>query len=461
MHDIILFGLEYSKTTKMIPILVNIPSDSSADPPVKKSFVEIKEEIQKTLKYLDDQRINLEPIFRLDDPTIIAIRKAERGELLAEQFRDEVVSILKAAEREDEKGVSKAQKRALRALAEVGELLVEKFPYDVPSEGKFSYLPRLKGRAKVTFTVVRPKSSTKNASASSSSAINKDVILGNVTIIADGFAAPITAGNFVDLSVRNFYTGLPVKNMKKRLGVNPTLTTSADDSIVAYDIATTVDRLEDRLSNFLSNKSRDGKNDDDSGSGDDSDAMTLPVMGSFNEGFYDPLTAKPRRIPLEIVQYDSFLGRARLSYESGFTSSSSVASNSKIPTGTGGDGAEIETPSPASATANMISSKTTSPLLTFDIPGLVAMNHPDKNLNGASSEFFTLTERDLTKDSRTPSLLNGQYAPFGYVVEGLDIMKNLEGNDVIAATYVNEWGQLNLNKIRGTSFADALASADE
>jgi hypothetical protein len=59
------------------------------------------------------------------------------------------------------------------------EFLVPAFPYDVPSEGLYSYLPRLLGRAKVSFLIRR-----------------KRTILGNITIIADGFAAPITAGTF-------------------------------------------------------------------------------------------------------------------------------------------------------------------------------------------------------------------------------------------------------------------------
>ena len=33
-------------------------------------------------------------------------------------------------------------------------------------------------------------------------------------------------------------------------------------------------------------------------------------------------------------------------------------------------------------------------VLNFNIPGLVSMNHPDINLNGGSSEFFVLQEKD-------------------------------------------------------------------
>lgn len=169
-------------------------------------------------------------------------------------------------------------------------------------------------------------------------------------------------------------------------------------------------------------------------------------MGSFNEGFYDPLTAKPRRLPLEIVQYDRTFRRAKLSYESGFSPTS------------------IKQPTSTTKLQSVLNpvvefSPQTRPLLTFDIPGLIAMNHPDKNLNGGSSEFFVLTKKDL-KPERA-SLLNGKYAPFGYVVAGLDIMKNLQAGDQISATYVNEWGKLNLKKVRGSSFADALSQSED
>jgi cyclophilin family peptidyl-prolyl cis-trans isomerase len=358
-------------------------------------------------------------------------------------------------------GILECQKRALRVLAQVGELLVEKFPYEVPKEGKFSYLPRLLGRTQVTFTMVRPSGKRRRGNVGGgrgmSMSMERERVLGNVTILADGFAAPITAGNFVDLSMRNFYTGLPVKVLKKRLGVKASLT-MAEDSLVAYDIASTVDKLagEDSvikksIGSFMeglgTRKNMEEPLDDGSGgaggggsSGPNTVLTSMPILGSFNEGFYDPLTAKPRRIPLEIVQYDRLLGTAKLSYESGFTGNAAFANSTLL---------SVLTPDFSRS----------PPLLTFDIPGLVAMNHPDLNLNGGSSEFFSLTAKDMVPERA--SLLNGQYAIFGYILEGFDLMQNLQAGDIISATYVDEWGRMNLKKIRGTSFADAMNSDDD
>ena len=350
--------------------------------PSEDIFKQVTNQLNETLQYLDDQRNKLAPVFNQDDSTALSIEKATRGEYLLENLREEISSLLRATQFRDLKEALVRQKSTLMSLAEVGELLVDSFPYEVPVDGKFSFLPRLLGRAKVTFLITRP-----------ARVGGKDVVLGNVTILADGFAAPITAGNFVDLSARGFYTGLPVKAMKKRLGAKPTLTMD-EDNIVAYDIASTVDKLagEDSIvqkafDNVVKKTATESEEDAAPGS----ILTTMPIMGSFNEGFYDPLTAKPRRIPLEIVQYDRTFGRAKLSYESGFSSS-------------------VIEPLP-SAIMNVISpvvkrATATPTLLTFDIPGLVAMNHPDKNLNGGSSEFFSLTEKDL-KPERA-SLLNGK-----------------------------------------------------
>ena len=49
-------------------------------------------------------------------------------------------------------------------------------------------------------------------------------------------------------------------------------------------------------------------------------------------------------------------------------------------------------------------------------------------------------------------MLDGQYAPFGYIVRGSDVYNSLRPGDVIKATYVSDLGQLNLVKIRKNPF---------
>lgn len=419
---------------------------------------DIQIKVQGTIKYLDDQRSKLEPVFNQEDPTILFLSKAERGERLIEELRSNLSNIVKHASNRNSTATLESQRMALRKLSEIGELLIPSFPYDVPQEGKFSYLPRLAGRAEVTFTITRRSKksggifgfgqSDDSETNAVSNTNGKDQVLGNVTIVADGFAAPITAGNFVDLSARGFYTGLPIKEVKKRFGVNPTLTL-AEDNVVAYDIANTLDKITGQdgvVQKTLNSIISEGPGSRRTGNADDGTILTpVSILGSFGEGFYDPLTAKPRRIPLEIVQYDRISGVAKLSYASGFSG---------------------YLPQKSSLSSVL---PTNSILLNFNIPALVAMNHPDKNLNGGSSEFFSLTNEDIKRDEMT-TLLNGSYAPFGYITAGLDIMQDLrcgaghptdDYTDEITATYVDDWGLLNLVKIRGSSFADAINSSGD
>lgn len=306
---------------------------------------------------------------------MIQIIKGERGEQLVETFRAQLVELANATAVQNATRTFQYQKRALLALADVGEFLVPTFPYDVPSEGQYSYLPRLLGRSKVTFAIRRKKK-----------------MLGNITIIADGFAAPITAGNFVDLAIRNFYTGLPVKLTRKKVG---------DEN--EFEVA------------------------------------TLPVLGSFQEGFYDPLNAKLRRMPLEIIRLEKGMG-PKLSY-------------AEDDAGSNGSRWDF------SDTPASVSKESGKSLLSFDIPGLVALNHPDKNLNGGSSEFFALQAESLPENKR--ALLDGEYAPFGYIVEGYDLFLTLLPGDIIESTIVDELGQLKLVKLRQSSFSEVMQSSEQ
>ena len=317
--------------------------------------------MERAVAELDKRRGQLEPVFNPNDNSALQIRKAERGEQLVERLRDCLVELGRSND------TVVAQRKALLALSDVGELLVSNFPYSVPTEDKFSYLPRLLGRAKVTLTFRRDRK-----------------LLGNVTIVADGFAAPITAGNFVDLCVRQFYTGLPIKSTKRRLGT-----------------------------------------------GSEFEVANLPILGSFQEGFYDPLTAKPRRIPLEIVRVGKGSSVPILTYAQGL---------SKVP-------------------GSLEPMDNRQPLLSFSLPGLIAMNHPDKNPNGGSSEFFGLQDSSVMEEKR--NLLDGEYAPFGFITDGYELFQKLRPNDIIDATYVNEWGQLNLVKIRQSSFSEVFQSGEE
>ena len=82
-----------------------------------------------------------------------------------------------------------------KALDKIGGLeeyfLPNQFPYTIPSE--FDNLPRLLGRAKVNIKTSK----------------------GDMQAIIDGFNAPLTAGAFIDLSSKNFYSNLPINRAEE------------------------------------------------------------------------------------------------------------------------------------------------------------------------------------------------------------------------------------------------------
>lgn len=460
-------------------------------------------EVLTVLSLLESKRSSLEPVFNQEDPTTLFISKSSIGETNIEALRIQLEELVQIASgganidvevsRQnasrggsvsfipvsgmdnlpiiDARAFEEGKKKALLTLAEVGELLVTNFPFAVPSGGKFGNLPRLLGRCTVTFSFERPSNTAASGFGLFDTALENRRSLGNVTIVADGYAAPITAGNFVDLSMRNFYTGLSVKAMRKRLGVIP----SWSDNVIVNDLTELKDNLDvlaDDFGSDLTNAERklrffqtkESVEAQPFGFGFDSDdsRMTMdavmPILGSFQEGFYDPLTAKPRRIPLELVALDtSSPTKAALTYSASFASldvdvaATGTTTTSVLKSSSSNQRSFSSAISPTSFNSTTTASGSNlNPVLTFDIPNLVALNHPDRVSNGGSSEFFALPSRDIS--SKKTKLLDGQYAPFGYIVKGADVYNSLRPGDVIKATYVSELGQLNLVKIRKNAF---------
>ncbi len=111
-------------------------------------------------------------------------RKAQ-AELLLDNLSTGIEPLKEAADNKDKEGVWTERKRLLNQVGEIEELMVDGYPFEVPAE--YDNLPQLKGRATVEFTTDK----------------------GNITVVADGFSAPVTAGNFIDLVNKGFYDGLP------------------------------------------------------------------------------------------------------------------------------------------------------------------------------------------------------------------------------------------------------------
>lgn len=127
--------------------------------------------------------------------TILTLRESEilasvppQGQTQAQDIITQLkegIAVLKEAQAvKDGETLLETRSVMLKQVGELEELMVAGFPYEVPTE--FANLPHLKGRATIEIKT------------------NK----GTMVMVADGYSAPVTAGDFVDLVQRGFYDGL-------------------------------------------------------------------------------------------------------------------------------------------------------------------------------------------------------------------------------------------------------------
>lgn len=100
------------------------------------------------------------------------------------ELKSGITSLDEVVKTKDKEKLRSGRAKLLNLVTLLEESMVKKYPFEVPAE--YSNLPQLKGRATVEMKT------------------NK----GNLTMIVDGYSAPVTAGNFVDLVQRGFYNGL-------------------------------------------------------------------------------------------------------------------------------------------------------------------------------------------------------------------------------------------------------------
>jgi peptidylprolyl isomerase len=107
-----------------------------------------------------------------------------KAEALIAQLNEDISSLRDAVDTKDKEKINTERSKVLDGVGELEELMLQGFPFEVPSE--YSNLPQLKGRATVEMKTNQ----------------------GTLTLVVDGYSAPVTAGNFVDLVDRGFYNGL-------------------------------------------------------------------------------------------------------------------------------------------------------------------------------------------------------------------------------------------------------------
>jgi peptidylprolyl isomerase len=121
-------------------------------------------------------------------------QKAAAEDLIA-GLQTGLTNIRQAIEVKDAEQVWTQRRQLLDQVGAIEEMMVTGFPFTVPAE--YSHLPQLKGRATIDLTTSK----------------------GKITLVVDGYSAPVTAGNFVDLVQRGFYNGLEITSAEESFTV--------------------------------------------------------------------------------------------------------------------------------------------------------------------------------------------------------------------------------------------------
>jgi peptidylprolyl isomerase len=124
----------------------------------------------------------------LDNPSQILASVPEERQPQAEAWMNElksgIIELQEVVNTKQKEPTLDGRAKLLNLVSLLEESMVKEFPFEVPVE--YSNLPQLKGRATIAFKTSK----------------------GDLAVVLDGYSAPITAGNFVDLVQRGFYNGL-------------------------------------------------------------------------------------------------------------------------------------------------------------------------------------------------------------------------------------------------------------
>ncbi|MBA0614656.1 hypothetical protein Godav_014922 [Gossypium davidsonii] len=179
-----------------------LPINNKAVREVQKPLEDISESLKIAgVKALDSVERNVRQASRAlkQGKTLIisglAEAKKDRGAELLDKLEVGMEELQQIVEDRNRDAVAPKQKELLQYIGDVEEDMVDGFPYEVPEE--YRNMPLLKGRAAVDMKV-----KVKD---------NPNLEECVFRIVLDGYNAPVTAGNFVDLVQRHFYDGMEIQ----------------------------------------------------------------------------------------------------------------------------------------------------------------------------------------------------------------------------------------------------------
>ncbi len=116
----------------------------------------------------------------------------EKAITLLSNLKEDLNELGEIANEKNKISFLNTRRKSLKKIDDLEALLItNEFPFKIPSE--YDNLPRLLGRANVEIKTSK----------------------GNMNAIVDGYNAPLTAGAFIDLSLKGFYDGLPINRAEE------------------------------------------------------------------------------------------------------------------------------------------------------------------------------------------------------------------------------------------------------
>jgi peptidylprolyl isomerase len=142
---------------------------------------------RRRLSVINSSLLHAERILDRAETTLypsVAPDQTAAAQALVAQMQDKIATMREAIEAQDKESIWIQRGELLDLVGALEATMVQGFPFEVPAE--YSNLPQLKGRATVEMETSK----------------------GTLQMVVDGYNAPVTAGNFVDLVQRQFYDGL-------------------------------------------------------------------------------------------------------------------------------------------------------------------------------------------------------------------------------------------------------------
>jgi cyclophilin family peptidyl-prolyl cis-trans isomerase len=157
--------------------------------PGSKSLGPIAKRVRFAASTLDKEEKSIRASF--------ASGSVKEGDAAISKLRNGLSEFRTLIDNEDKQEVPIKQQEVLSYVGDVEQAMVGGFPFEVPSE--YANLPQLKGRASLEMKITFKDPREDNATG------------GLFKIVVDGYNAPVSAGDFVDLANKGFYNGMEIQ----------------------------------------------------------------------------------------------------------------------------------------------------------------------------------------------------------------------------------------------------------